>query len=269
MSGVERDLADYFLDAINNDYLITVLITSHTQGKIKSQNLPFGVGKTTLAWWLNYYMNGRDWELVFQRSVYNPYDLVRLLKPGTERKNAATWDDVQATAPAESGVPRALRRLANFLTTQRPEVACLIMTAPNINSISSPLRKLVLFEVIVAERGKYEVQKIVYHKNFKRPLEDIGRLEYLHEGEFRPLPEDVLKRYQEWRVKEKLKLYPALETEMYSYVKMREWEKAEKGEAIQVEAPVVRATGDRYGILLPKEIGEKLHRKKAVVTIQR
>jgi len=138
------------------------------------------------------------------------------------------------------------------------------MTAPNINSISSPLRKLVLFEVIVAERGKYEVQKIVYHKNFRRPLEDIGRLEYLHEGEFSPLPEDILKRYQEWRVKEKLKLYPALETEMYSYVKMREWEKTEG--PITLQAPVIK-TSREYVIKLPHPLGEKLHGKQVQIAL--
>jgi len=69
-------------------------------------------------------------------------------------------------------------------------------------------------------------------------------------------------------VKEKLKLYPALETEMYSYVKMREWEKAEKTEEgpITLRAPVIRASG-HYVIKLPESLGEQLHQKKVQLAI--
>ena len=47
----------------------------------------------------------------------------------------------------------------------------------------------------------YEVQTIMYHKNFKDPLHDIGRLDYLKEGTFPPWPEAQYKRYRKWRVK--------------------------------------------------------------------
>ena len=101
----------------------------------------------------------------------------RLLEPSRERLNAAVWDDVKRTAPASQGVPRAIRNLANFLSTERPEIACMIMTAPNINSISAPLRKLVVFEVIVIERDGMKFRKLVITRtsgNLYKTLQDLN-----------------------------------------------------------------------------------------------
>lgn len=219
--------------------------------------------------WLNYYMNGKDWNNVFESTVYNPYDLARLLEPGRKRLNAVGWDDVQATAPSTQGVPKAIRGLANFLSTERPEVACLMMNAPNINSISSPLRRLVVFEIIVVERGYYEVQKLTYHKNFKRPLQDIGKLEYIEElakdAPFAPLPKEVETRYRKWRVEQKLKLYPNLLAEIQTYVKLKQWT-GEIEDIPLLEGNVVRA-GRGYMVELPEEIGRKLHRRKVQLAI--
>lgn len=275
-TSTEKTLADYFLEAINNDYLITVLVTSYTKAKVKTQNLPFGVGKTTLAFWLSYFMNGKNWDTVFDRCAYNPHSLGRMLEPGVERKQAVLWEDVQATAPAEQGVPKAIRRLANFLSTERPEIACLLMTAPNISMISSPLRKLVIFEVIVSARGHYEVQKISYHKNFKDPLHDLARLEYLEETvreePFDPLPPEVLQRYTRWRVEQKKRLYPNLMAELDAYVKLGAFEQPtlDNGEldSLLVKGTVIRAANG-YVLRVPDELGKKLHRQQIQVSIAR
>lgn len=267
----EKQLADYFLNAIENDYLISLLITSHTQGKLKSNNAPFGMGKTTLEFWLNYYLNGKNWDKTFATTKYNPYDFACLLDPEIRvkegRLNCACWDDMQATAPAEQGVPRAIRRLASYLTTSRPEVACIIASADNINSVSSPLRKIFLFEAIVAERGLYEIQKISYHKNYKRPLKDFGRLEYLEEGTFPKLPEEQEKRFIEWRVHEKLKIFPSLQTELATFAKLKEWSTDDPlSQVITLNLPVVR-NGRNFSINLPDELGAKLHRQQVQVAI--
>jgi hypothetical protein len=99
-------------------------------------------------------MNGKNWDRVFETTKYNPYEFFTLFDPTVRQKegrlNAVSYDDLQATCPAEQGVPRAVRRLANYMTTSRPEVACILATADNINNISSPLRKIFLFELIVA-----------------------------------------------------------------------------------------------------------------------
>jgi hypothetical protein len=264
--SVEKTLGEYFNDAISNDYLLTVLITSYTRGKIKdSQNLPFGLGKTTLAFWLSWFMNGKNWDMVFERAAYNPYNLATMLKPKSQRKNAVLWDDVQSTAPAEQGVPRAIRRLANFLSTERPEVACVLMTAPNISMISSPIRKLVVFEIIVAKRGLYEVQKITYHKKYRDPLHDIAKLQYIEEieGTFNKLPDDVMERYKKWRASEKLRLYPSLLAELQTYIQLRDATEEDGQEVLKdiLESSVVKSGRD-YVLKLPKELGEKLHKQR-------
>jgi hypothetical protein len=271
MTG-DRTLADYLKEAISENYLMTVLVTSFVQGKLKSRNLPFGLGKTTLALWLSYYLNGNNWDTVFERLTYNPFALGKLLKPGSARKNCVVWDDVQATAPAEQGVPRSIRRLSNFLSTERPEIASLIMTAPNISLISSPIRKLILFEVIVSERGRYEVQKISYFKNFRQPLIDLARLTYLEEScaedPFLPLPPEVMQRYNEWRVRQKLKLYPSMMSDLELYSRLKDWDGANMPDVPMLESTVVKA-GRGYVVNLPFEVGKLLHMQRVKFTLKK
>jgi hypothetical protein len=267
----ERELADYILTAIDNNYLITMIITSYTQGKLKSQNLPFGMGKTTLEFWINNLTNKKGWDYSFDTTKYNPYDFMCLMDPELRRKegrlNCACFDDMQATCPAEQGVPRAIRRMASYLTTNRPEIACIVGTADNINSVSAPLRKLFVFELIVAERGVYEVQKITYHKNYKKPLKDLGKLDYLEEGTFPRLPDEVQKRYEVWRCAEKVKLYPALKAELHAYAKLKEWgpNDIEDG-VVSLDIPVTK-NGRDYVLTLPQVLGEKLHRQELHVAL--
>lgn len=264
-----KDFATYLNDAITNNFLLVVLITSQTQGKIKSENLPFGVGKTTLMLWLMYYMNGgteenaynpndEAWQTVFKKLCGNPYDVVLLLEPGTERTKAAGWDAVQMTAPAEQGVPKTIRKLSSYVSDTRPELACLIMTASNINAISAPLRKLVVFEVIIAERGVYEIQKIKYHKNFTSPLQDLCSIDYLEEGTYPKLPPDISVRYEEWRKKSKGKIYPTLKADCEAYMKLQEQQDVTDQ---TIKGSVIKIGNSGYAVRLPKGVGEKYHRQ--------
>jgi hypothetical protein len=265
-------LADYILNAVDNNYLLFFLITSHTQGKIKdAENLPFGMGKTTLLFWLNKIINRVDekkdpsWDLAFQTSAYNTYDFFCLLDPIKRKRegrlNFAGFDDLQASCPAEAGVPRAIRRMSSYLTTNRPEVACIGATADNINNISAPLRRLVMFEIIVAHRGEYEIQKITYHKNYKKPLQDIGKLEYIEEGTFNKLPPHVEARYVDWRVQNKAKVYPQIKAELLAFSQLKDWSLSDlEGGAVTLKAHVIRSGRD-YVIKVPEKLGEKLHRR--------
>ena len=185
-------------------------------------NLPFGLGKTSLAFWLSYALHGGDpndtdetndvWDEVFQDLAYYPSKLIRMLIPkeGTSNSNPipnVIYDDVQMTAPATQSVPAPIREMASYITTNRPECRTLTLTAPNVNSIAAPLRKLVCYELIVWERGRYEVQQILYHKNFHDPLQDKVELAFIEGTEdtsiFDPLPPKILERYNIWRAKEK------------------------------------------------------------------
>jgi len=271
-SDIRKDLAEYMLDAIQKNFLISILITSYTRSPLQpSTNLPFGLGKSTLGLWLSYYLNGRNWDTVFDRLCYTPLQVGQLLEPGSPRKNAILWDAVQATAPSEQGVPKAIRALANYLSEERPELACMIMTASNISTISAPMRKLVIFEVIVVERGVYEVQKINWYKDFKNPLADRPKLEYLENVDnkpFPPLPPDTQKRYDQWRVEQKHFLYPGLLERLDGYVKTKEWEQDQLADGeLTLEANVVKSS-NKYVLALPYELGQSLHKKRVAFAIR-
>jgi hypothetical protein len=275
MTGIERDLSDFLIEAITEDYLLCILISSHTQAKVKTHNLPFGLGKTTLSMHLAKDINLKTYDWLLDNCMcYNAYQVGKLLEPGRERLNAGVWEDVQATAPATQGVPRAIRRLASYITVDRPELACLIMNAPNMNAISSPLRKLITFEIIIVERGLYEVQKISYHKNFKNPLQDIAKLDYLEElsrdNPFPPLPKPVEMKYKAWRVKQKLKLYPGLIKELEQYVKLSNWTPKDDDDItdmLELTGNIVKKSHG-YVLRVPNEVGEQLHNQKVKFTIQ-
>lgn len=266
---VEKDLTDYLVQAISDNYFITAIITSYTQAKNKTDNLPFGLGKTTLALWLSYYLNGNNWDKVFETLYYNPYALAVGLEPSTARKYCGVWDDVQATAPAMQGIAKPILKLANFLTTERPEIALLLFTAPNVNMIAAPLRKLINFEIIVSERGYYEVHKITFHKNFKKPMQDRARLEYLEElaqdTPFPPLPQEIQQRYDMWRTEQKLLLYPSLLNELKNYIKLQQWNKDMKDIPL-ITGRVIRA-GHAYMVQVPDSIGKELHMRQVELAI--
>jgi hypothetical protein len=279
MPKIEKSLAEYIADAITRNYLITIAITSYTQAKYQTANLPFGLGKTTLAMELGYLLNGGSvkdnyqrqdiWEKVHKIMNYDPYNVGLLLEPGRLRIPCAIWDDVQATAPASQSVPIPIRKLANFISTERPECACIFFTTPNINYIAAPLRKLVNFEIIVSERGFYEVHKISYYKDFKRPLQDRMHFDYVDEiprdEPFPPLPKFEQEWYDNWRVERKQLLYPSMINELKVYTKLRQWE-ATTGEVTSVEGNVSKVA-NAYYVRLPEELGKKFHREKVEVIL--
>lgn len=280
MPEVKKPLSEFVADAITKDYLITIAITSYTQAKNQTRNLPFGLGKTTLAMELAYLLNGGSvsdnyqkqsvWEKVHEIMVYDPLNLAKLLKPGRKRIPCALWDDVQATAPASQSVPTAIRALANFISTQRPEVALVIFSTPNVNFIAAPLRKLVNFEIIVSERGLYEVHKISYYKDFKRPLQDRMHFDYVEEvprrEPFPPLPDFEQVWYNKWRVERKLKLYPNMINNLETYVKLQEWETPDNAEPFNtVECTVTKVANAYYAKIPNPELGAKLHRHRVLL----
>ncbi len=279
---VERGLAEYFAEAITNDYLITIAITSYTQAKYQTKNLPFGLGKTTIAMELSYLLNGGSindgyqrkdiWKKVEEAMVYDPYSLGKLLEPGRERLFCAIWDDPQATAPATQSVPKPIRQLANFISTERPEVACIFLTTPNLNFISAPLRKLVNFEIIISERGLYEVHKISYYKNFKKPLQDNMHFDYIDEiardQPFPPLPDFEQKWYEDWRVQQKKMLYPSMMKNLKVYTNLRQWQEKDT-DTLELTCNIVKTGGNNYGANIPPELGKEIHGQEVLMTIRK
>lgn len=284
MPKIEKSLAEYIGDAIRKSYLITVAITSYTQAKYQTANLPFGLGKTTLAMELAYLLNGGSikdnyqntnvWSKVHDIMVYDPYNMGRILEPGRQRMACAIWDDTQATAPASQSVPAAIRKLSNFISTERPECACIFFTTPNLNFISAPLRKLVNFEIIVSERGYYEVHKISYYKDFKRPLQDRMHFDYVEEipkdQPFPPLPMFEQEWYDAWRVERKQLLYPAMMKGLEVYTKLRQWEETPDGEAIvnELSGRWIKRGRDNVFVPTDQELAQKLHGKNMTLIAQ-
>jgi hypothetical protein len=268
--------AESLTEAIRHDYLMFVLVTSHTQGKLKSVNFPFGVGKTTLTMWLSYVFSGiktgdgikYSWDEVFANMVYNPIAALKLVRPGTPRRPFGLWDDVQLTAPAERQVPPPILRFASYVTTTRKQIGVFFMTAPNMREIAAPLRRLITFELIVPERGKYEVQQIKCYKNFRNPLMDTTKLEYVEEGGFPKLPKVIEEKYDAWREVEKAKIYGRVERDMVNFIKLSEvdLDNLKTGQVLDLEG-TVRRNGHSYYVHLPIELGEKLQNKKIQVKV--
>jgi hypothetical protein len=284
MPKVLKSLWQYIAEAITKNYLITLAITSYTQAKWQTANLPFGLGKTTLAMELAYILCGGKWEDLVNNTTdpaiwakvhkimcYDPYALGELLEPGRERLPCAIYDDVQATAPASQSVPTAIRKLANFISTERPECALIMFTTPNLNYMAAPLRKLVNFEIIISERGFYEVHKISYYKYFQRPLQDKMHFDYVDEipqkEPFPALPDYEQQWYDTWRIEHKRQLYPSMMKELKVYTNLRQWEESGSEQALtSVTGKVIRAANG-YAIRISDDVGAKLHMKDVEMAI--
>jgi hypothetical protein len=272
MPKIEKSLGDFLADAITKNYLITIAITSYTQAKNQTRNLPFGLGKTSLAMELAYlllggtlndcFQNKNIWEKVHKIMAYDPCVMGENLKPGRERTPCVIWDDVQATAPASQSVPIAIRSLANFISTERPECACIILTTPNLNFIAAPLRKLVNFEIIISERGLYEVHKYSYFKDFKRPLQDRMHFDYIEElprdQPFPPLPAFEQEWYDKWRTERKQQLYPNMMKNLKTYTQLQQWEQTGETKTLTLSGHAIKGPHNKCYIEVPEEFKGKL-----------
>jgi hypothetical protein len=84
-------------------------------------------------------------------------------------------------------------------------------TAPDIGELAYPWRYFFNFEIKIAERGYYEVQRLKKWTMFDNPYQTMVRLDYKGEVSreveaetgltlrFPPLPSDVQTRYDDWR----------------------------------------------------------------------
>jgi hypothetical protein len=285
MPKITKSFWEYIVEATCKNYLIVAAITSYTQAKWQTANLPFGLGKTTLAMDLTYILCGGKWSdlengtsdpnvwnKVHKLLCYNPYALAELLEPGRERLPCAVFDDVQATCPAASSVPIPIRKLANFISTERPECPLIIFTTPNLNYIAAPLRRLVNFEIIISERGFYEVHKISYYKDFNNPLQDKMHFDYVDENAhvtdeetkkreepFPPLCLSEQQWYDNWRTEHKKQLYPSMMQALKGYVQLKQWEASGSEQALTAVTGKVIKAANGYVLKLPREVGEKLH----------
>lgn len=227
----KESLAYNMINAIKNDYLNYIIITSKTQAAIRSEQHQFGAGKTTEAMQLSVRMHQPDfedaifgvngyenwkpsedandqmWKNVFEDMVYNPCDMRdKFFNPKGKRINFGIYDDTQVCCTRTRGVPRFITMLVGEATAARPAIANVCFTSPSILAISAPLRNIIEYEIIIPRRGLYEIQRTIRSKVFDNPEADQGRLVPVEIGTFSDLPKDVKDEYNKWRVKQKIYL---------------------------------------------------------------
>jgi hypothetical protein len=210
---------------IDEDFLELYLITSQAAGLEPSMGRPFGVGKSTLAIWMGYrafaYKNGTlymegdriidntpdDQRIELMRYIIDNYmkwsleDVVNTIRDTKDVVPAIIWDDVQRDCPAYQFVKKRKREMIEYLTMARQRVSNIIMTAPSMGDIIRPLRRNITWELIVSQRGTYEVQFIAKKRDFYNPTDDFSRLWYEVTGHFDPLPEEIDQYYKKVRDK--------------------------------------------------------------------
>jgi len=234
MSGhdviVLKTISDFIDAAIWHDFLIAILVTSASEGKLKNLGIDYGVGKSTLMLNLCFIfidMYGdkfrlnpcatRDekWNRVFEMLHGFPYELEEYFYKAPKRYPGEPMffmlDDIQRVFGKSRSRDNYVRSLRDRCTTARPQLAVLMATAPDIGELAYPWRYFFNFEIKIAERGYYEVQRLKKWTMFDNPYQTMVRLDYKGEVSreveaetgltlrFPPLPSDVQTRYDDWR----------------------------------------------------------------------
>jgi hypothetical protein len=225
-----KSLDDFIKAAIYHDFLIAILITSASEGKLKNLGIDFGVGKSTLmldlcyAWvdscGSHFRLNpcetrDQKWDRVFEMLHAFPYELEEFFYKSPKRYPGEPvffmLDDIQRVFGKSRSRDNYVRSLRDRATTARPQLAVLFATAPDIGELAYPWRYFFNFEVKVAERGYYEVQRLKKWTMFENPYQTMVRLDYKGEvsrqleaetGQrlnFLALPNDIQDRYDNWR----------------------------------------------------------------------
>jgi len=216
----------YVYTAVFENYYFSYLVTSFTQGRVMNElQFQYGMGKTTTAmffsalinsklfpynimlWTAGKWMpNNRLWDIVMDRDhlTFNIIGAYRMITPSTPpiKLRHKLWDDVALTAPKSSSTDHVAKALRGKLTAARPTVSIFGMTTASRNEISSVLRAAPLFEIIMSQRGYFEIQKVRRQKNFRDPEKDFSFFRYMEEGPSIELPKHIQAKYDDLRIRE-------------------------------------------------------------------
>ena len=226
-----KNLNDYIDAAIWHDFLIAILFTSASEGKLKNLGIDYGVGKSTLMlnfcftfidmWGKNFRLNptltrDQKWDSTFAALHSFPYELEEFFYKAPKRYPGEPvffmLDDIQRVFGKSRSRDNYVRSLRDRATTARPQLAVFMATAPDIGELAYPWRYFFNFEVKIAERGYYEVQRLKKWTLFDNPYQTMVKLDYKGEvsrqveaetGQalsFPALPHpDIQDRYDDWR----------------------------------------------------------------------
>lgn len=224
--AIKLETLEDFIDAsIWHDFLISILITSSSEGKIPNLGIDFGVGKSTLMLNLMFTfidMYGdkfrtrpcltRDekWNRVFEQLHAFPWELEEFFYKAPNRYPGEpvffALDDIQRVFGKSRSKDNYVRSLRDRGTTARPQLAVFLATCPDIGELAYSWRYFFNFEVKVAERGYYEVQRLKKWTLFDSPYQTMVKLDYKGECSrqtgslpFPKLPRDIEDRYEAWR----------------------------------------------------------------------
>jgi len=188
--------------------IIFIAITSQVEGKIKSEGLPYGQGKSIFS----AILGGQIFEVFDNFLGLDPYKAVqenmgytweqhiKAVEEANERRKVCyILDDLQRIAGKSKSRDPYVQSWAEFFTTARPFFGVVIFTCPNLTDLAKCFRELVNFEIKIPKEGEYEVQWIKAVANFRKPLESLKLMRYKGEGIIPRAPQWFVDWYVSWR----------------------------------------------------------------------
>jgi hypothetical protein len=188
--------------------IIFIAITSQVEGKIKSEGLPYGQGKSIFS----AILAGQIFEIFDSFLGLEPYKSVQknmgytweqhtqaVEESNERRKVAYIMDDLQRIAGKSKSRDPYVQAWAEFFTTARPFFGVVIFTCPNIGDLAKCFRELINFEIKIPREGEYEVQFLKAISNFRKPLEPMKLMRYKGEGIIPRAPKWFVDWYTAWR----------------------------------------------------------------------
>jgi len=188
--------------------IIFIAITSQVEGKIKSEGLPYGQGKSIFAAILgaqilqayDSILGNAPYKAVQENMGYTWDQHIEAVEASNERRKLLyIMDDLQRIAGKSKSREPYVQSWAEFFTTGRPFFGVIIMTCPSIGDLAKCFRELINFEIKIPKAGQYEVQFLKAYSDFSRPLEPLKSMKYRGEGIIPRAPQWFVEWYITWR----------------------------------------------------------------------
>lgn len=255
-------ITDYIDAAIYRPggHLIFIAITSAAQGKIKSESLPFGEGKSSLAMGISKRVYKGDEEKVKENMGYDEFDIQEMLRK-PRRTHCYISEDMQIAFGKHKSHDSGIKALAGLISAARPYIAIFVGTMPHLGTVAKAWRELFMFEIKVPFRGYYEVQQIKHYSPFDDPYNPRPRLDYKGEAEF-PKPTDELEAwYVEWRDQ---RFKEQMERVYGNYFKRQEdLPEPPPEDEVSISAQIIRASQEGDTLEITPEIKTQASRNMA------
>jgi len=202
-----ESLADYVWAALNKNYMLGILVTSQAQARVKGSGWSFGAGKSTFALsFMKTFCYGGNFDRARTHLMSFAQELDPYLNPDAPRTPAIMIDDMQLDFGKHRSHDPEMRELCYFLTTQRTCIGIIIGTTSHRGMLAKDFREEMFhFEVIIPDRGTFEIQQLRRWLPFDDPITPRERLEPRGVGPFLALPSEEEEWYLAWRKQRDLK----------------------------------------------------------------